>query len=68
MLGFFLPRLKGYRVIGTIAGISFGREDCFGITERKVIKFAYRKGFVILKVSEENFQIIEPKKVKVFKL
>ena len=58
-LSFFLDRLKGYKVIGAIAGISFGKG---------ADRFAYKKGFVILKVSENTFQIIEPKKLKVFKL
>ena len=58
-LSFFLDRLKGYKVLGAIAGISFGRG---------ADKFAFRKGFVILKVSEENFEIIEPRKTKVFQI
>ena len=58
-LSFFLDRLKGYKVLGAIAGISFGRG---------ADKFAWRNGFIILKVSENNFEIIEPKKVKVFEL
>ena len=58
-LGFFMPELKGYKVLGAIAGISFGRG---------ADKFAWRNGFIILKVSEDNFEIIEPKKVKVFEL
>ena len=39
-LGFFMPELKGYKVMGAIAGITFGRE---------ADKFAFRKGVVILK-------------------
>ena len=58
-LSFFMEELKGYKVIGAIAGISFGKG---------ADKFAYRRGFLILKVSEESFQIIEPKKLKFFKL
>ena len=58
-LSFFMPELKGYKVIGAIAGITFGKG---------ADKFAQRKGFIILKVSEENFEIIEPKKVKVLRL
>ena len=58
-LSFFMPELKGYNVLGAIAGITFGRGTD---------KFAWRKGFIIFKVSEDNFEIIEPKKVKVFKL
>ena len=58
-LGFFMPELKGYKVRGAIAGITFGKG---------ADKFAFRKGFIILKVSEDNFEIIEPKKTKVFKL
>ena len=58
-LGFFMPELKGYKVMGAIAGITFGKGTD---------KFAWRRGFIILKVSEENFEIIEPKKVKVLRL
>ncbi len=58
-LGFFMPELKGYKVLGAIAGITFGRG---------ADKFAFRNGFIILKVSEENFEILEPRKLKVFKL
>jgi len=58
-LGFFIDYLKGYKVIGAIAGISFGRGADV---------FAQRKGFLVLKVSEDNFEILEPKKLKVFKL
>ena len=58
-LSFFLDRLKGYKVFGAIAGITFGKG---------ADKFAFRKGFIILKVSEENFEIVEPKKVKVLRL
>ena len=58
-LSFFMPELKGYKIMGAIAGISFGRG---------ADKFAWRKGFIILKVSEDNFEIIEPRKLKVFEL
>ena len=58
-LGFFLEYLKGYKVIGAVAGITFGRG---------ADKYAYRKGFVVLKVSEDAFDILEPKKLKVSSL
>ena len=58
-LSFFLDRIKGYKVLGAIAGITFGRS---------ADKFAQRKGFIILKVSEDNFEIIEPRKIKVFQI
>ncbi len=58
-LGFFLDKLKGYRVIGATAGVSFG-----GGADR----FALRNGLVVFIVSEDSFSVSEPQKIKFFEI
>jgi hypothetical protein len=54
---YFFEHYKKYKLIGAIAGMSFGN----GIE-----KYALRKGLVVMKPSGEIFQVHEPKKVKFF--
>jgi predicted nuclease with TOPRIM domain len=52
---FFLEEYKGYKLMGAIAGIRFGRGDDI---------YALRSGLIVMKPAGEVMQIQEPKKIR----
>jgi predicted nuclease with TOPRIM domain len=52
---FFLEEYKGYKLMGAIAGIRFGRGADI---------YALRSGLIVMKPAEEVMQIQEPKKIR----
>jgi hypothetical protein len=54
---FFLEEYKGYKLMGSIAGIRFGRGADI---------YALRSGLIVMKTAGEVMQIQEPKKIRFF--
>jgi predicted nuclease with TOPRIM domain len=54
---FFLEEYKGYKLMGAIAGIRFGRGADI---------YALRSGLIVMKPAGEVMQIQEPKKIRFF--
>jgi hypothetical protein len=52
---FFLEEYKGYKLMGAIAGIRFGKGADI---------YALRSGLIVMKPAEEVMQIHEPKKIR----
>ncbi len=52
---FFLEEYKGYKLMGAIAGIRFGRGADI---------YALRSGLIVMKPAGEVMQIQEPKKIR----
>jgi archaellum component FlaC len=52
---FFLEEYKGYKLMGAIAGIRFGKGADI---------YALRSGLIVMKPAEEVMQIQEPKKIR----
>jgi predicted nuclease with TOPRIM domain len=52
---FFLEEYKGYKLMGAIAGIRFGKGDDI---------YALRSGLIVMKPAGEVMQIQEPKKIR----